>query len=583
MQTENLADFPAGSTFNADLVIVGSGPAAYAIAHELAETTIKILIVESGLSEETAQHGALNRTEKAGEPKSAAQVEKRIEFHSGLIPSWSNDDQPYGVRNRCLGGSTRSWAGKSAAFQPIDFEARDWAPHTGWPFDEDEVAPYLDRAASILNLGPNCYDEKLFEQVGATPPQPAFDRRNVCSFFWQFARSRIDKLDTFRVGPELVTLKASNIRILVNATATHIDTNDNDTAFTRLEVSTIDGARSFVDAKAAVLATGGIENPRLMLASNRIHAKGVGNKNDTVGRYFMDHPGARVGRFSKEDANAVNDRFGFYGVKDDAGWHLYMHGVALSDEVQADEGLANCALYLLEDRAPDDPWDAIKRLMKFESQHLWRDVRAVAASPFTLANGAAMMLFSSDAIPQKIKGAVVNFMIARIPNFAVNQQLRRGVPHKLDGLFVDVITEQFPDPESRVLLSDEKDALGTPLARIDWRIGDVERRSMIRLSQLFAAELERAGLPAPALDDWVKDGRADEGVIIDMAHPMGATRMSEDPRDGVVDPDCRVHGIENLYVAGSSVFPTSSHVNPTLMIVALATRLADHLKYLLMC
>ncbi len=581
MQTENLADFPAGSTFEADLVIVGSGPASYAIARELAGTDIDILILESGLEEEDARHGALNRTEKIGEPKSDAQVRKRIEFHSGLIPSWSNEEQPYGVRNRCLGGSTRSWAGKSAAFQPIDYEQRAWAPHTGWPINRQELAPYLERAASILNLGPNCYDESLFARAGVEPPQPSFDKKLLRSFFWQFARSRLDKMDILRIAPEFLRLEAPNLRLFVNATATHVNTNDNDDAFTGLEISTIDGARSVVRAKAAVLAAGGIENPRLLLASNRIHRNGVANKNDTVGRYFMDHPGARVGVFRKEDANAVNDRFGFYGVKDGRRWQLYMHGVSLSEDAQKQEELVNCALYLLEDRAADDPWDAIKRLVKRESNDPWADLRAVATSPFTLANGAAMMLFSSNVLPEKVKDAVVNFMIARFPNFAVGQQQRRGVPHKLDGLFIDVITEQFPNRESRVLLSDKKDALGAPIARVDWRISEAERRSIMRLAQIFASELQRAGLPTPVLEDWITAGRPEDGVFIDMAHAMGGTRMSTNPEEGVVDSNCRAHGLENLYIAGSSVFPTSSHVNPTLTIVALATRLADHLKRVL--
>ncbi len=580
MQTENLADFPAGSTFETDLVIVGSGPASYTIARELAGSDIKVLIVESGLQEEQPAYTALNRTEIETELVSDAQKEKRIEFHSGLIPSWSADEQPYGVRNRCFGGSTRSWAGKSAPFQPIDHEARSWVPNSGWPIGHDELAPFLDRAAALLNLGPNCYDERLFERAGTEPPKPQLDPQVLKPFFWQFARSRLDKLDILRIAPEFLRLDAANIRILMNATATHIDTDDAGD-FASFEISTIDGAKSHVRAKVAVLAAGGIENPRLLLASDRKHQNGVGNAHDTVGRYFMDHPGVRVGYFKKEDANRINNRFGFYGVKDGDRWQLYMHGVSLSEDAQRRESLVNCALYMLENRAADDPWDAIKRLVKRNSDHPWSDFRAVLTSPYTLANGAAMMLFSSNLLPERFKDAVINFMIARFPNFAVTQQQRRGLPHKLDSLFIDVISEQSPDPENRVVLSDKRDALGVPIARIDWRIGRQERLSVIRLSQLFASALERAGLPTPVLEDWVIDERPEDGVFIDMAHAMGGTRISASPKDGVVDLDCRVHGTKNLYVAGSSVFPTSSHVNPTLTIVALATRLADHLKHAL--
>jgi choline dehydrogenase-like flavoprotein len=84
-------------------------------------------------------------------------------------------------------------------------------------------------------------------------------------------------------------------------------------------------------------------------------------------------------------------------------------------------------------------------------------------------------------------------------------------------------------------------------------------------------------LPRPAVPDWVRDGRPDDAVVIDLGHPMGTTRMSDDPATGVVDGNCRVHGVDGLFVAGGSVIPTSGHANPTLMMLALTLRLADHL------
>jgi len=578
MKIENLAELGAGAAITADLVIVGSGPAGYAIARELAGTEINVLVLESGLQEEARTFTALNRTEIDSELQSPAQKEKRVEFHSGLIPSWSSEEQPYGVRNRCLGGSTRSWAGKSAPFQTIDFEERPWVENSGWPVSAEDLAPFYDRAAALLNLGPNVHDEALFRLANIQAPEPHFDGRRLRSFFWQFARSRLDKMDVFRVAPELKRIKADNIRVLTNATATHINSDESGARVTGLDISTIDGVTSDVRAKVVVLAAGGIENPRLMLASTRADPRGVGNARDTVGRYFMDHPGVRVGHFRKEDAGKVNDRFGFYGVRDGERWQLYMHGIALADEAQREEQLVNCALYLLEDRAEDDPWDAIKSLIRLDSKNPWSDFLSAVKSPLILANGAAMTLFSTNLLPGRIKEAIINFMIARFPNLAVAMQQRRGLPHKLESLFIDVIAEQPPMRENRIVLSDKKDALGVPMARVEWKISEPERRSIISLSQKFAAAMENAGLPAPVLDDWVVNNQPEAGVIIDMAHSMGGTRMSVDPDAGVVDPDGKVHGVENLFVAGSSVFPTSSHVNPTLTIAALSIRLADHLK-----
>jgi choline dehydrogenase-like flavoprotein len=153
-----------------------------------------------------------------------------------------------------------------------------------------------------------------------------------------------------------------------------------------------------------------------------------------------------------------------------------------------------------------------------------------------------------------------------------------GLPHKLQGLRIDGITEQRPDPESRITLSDRTDPLGVPIARVHWRIDDDARRSLIRLGHLLADEFPRAGLPRPLLEDWIAEQRPQDSVITDHGHTAGTTRMSNDPKWGVVDSNCQVHGIERLYVAGASVFPTSGHANPTLMIVSVAIRLADRIK-----
>jgi choline dehydrogenase-like flavoprotein len=561
-----------------DLVIIGGGPASYSIAREFAGGTVKVLVLESGVLTEQPPYIELNRNEKISEPRTAAQVERRTEFHGAQSQSWSNDVQPYGVRNRVLGGSSLTWAGKSAAFAPIDFEKRAWAPYSGWPFDRQSLPPFLDRAAELLNLGPNCYDEQLWELMSTKRIEPQLDKKVLRSFFWQFARSRIDMMDVTRFGAEFQRLEASNVRVLLNATVTHINTDPDTGAFDSLEVSTIEGRRAKVKAAAAVLAAGGIENPRLLLASNRIHAEGVGNKYDMVGRFLMDHAGARIGHFRLDDIGKINDRFGFYGVRGRERWHMYMHGLVLSDEIQAEEQLLNCALYMMQQRAMDDPWDAVKRLLKRRSERPLEDVRAILSNFDLLFTGVGNLVLSQRVIPKALKERAVNTMIHWFPNLVVREHLRRGLPHKIERLDIDAISEQRPDPDSRIMLSERRDRFGVPLPLVDWRIGLHERVSVIRLAHHLRDELQRVGLPAPVLEDWVAENRPEDGVFIDTAHPCGTTRMAEDPREGVVYPQCRVHGVERLYIAGGSVFPTSSHVNPTLMIMALAIRLADQIK-----
>jgi choline dehydrogenase-like flavoprotein len=579
MQVTDLSSFDPNSLFETDLVIVGGGPAGLTIARELFSTSIRVLVLESGQTQEQARFSDLNRLESVGEPRRDADtIKKRSEFHGASSKSWTDESQPYGVRSRVLGGSSQVWAGKSATFDGIDFEHRDWVPNSGWPFSRAKLAPYEDRAAEVLNFGPNCYDEKFWNLLGVAPPTPAFDQARLRSFFWQFARSRTDRMDVMRFGSEFLSFDAPNVRVLLNATVTHIDVNEAGSAFDGLEISTIDGVRSRVKAKAAVLAAGGIENPRLLLASRRRFASGVGNHHDVVGRFLMDHPGMSLGRFRLADVHPIIKRFGFYGLRRQGRVNMYVHGLAMGETTQRREGLLNCAAYIMEERAPDDPWDALKRLLRGKSETVLSDVMAVAASPNLLIKGIGLRAFQSDAIPRALTDPVINMLIARLPRFVVREYQNRGLPHKLTGLSVDAITEQVPEHANRISLADKTDALGAPIACADWRVGDLERRSFERLGQLMVEELSRAGLPAPVLEDCILEGRVQDAVVIDMCHSSGTTRISDNPKSGVVDQNCRVHGIAGLYVAGASVFPTSGHANPTLMLLGLAIRLADHLK-----
>jgi choline dehydrogenase-like flavoprotein len=561
MRIEDLSSLGTDAAIDTDLVIIGGGPAGLTIAREFFGTSTRVLIVESGQLAEHPQFTDLNAVESIGEPKGEA-ARRRIECHGPHSPSWSNESQSYGVRCRVLGGSSHAWTGKSAAFDHVDFVAREWVPYSGWPFGLETLGPYLDRAAEVLNLGPNCYDDRLWELMRVAPPQPQIDPSLLKSFFWQFARSRSDKMDFMRCGPEFVASDAPNVRVLLNATVTRIDTDEVGVSFQGLEVSTIDGARSSVRARAAVLAASGIENPRLLLVSNGVHANGLGNRNDVVGRFLMDHPTSRIGRFKVEDFPAVRQRFGIYGVKHRGRLHMYQHGLVPSKELQERERLLHCAVFMSEERASDDPWDALKRLLRAKSDRPIADLRAIASSPDLLARGVFARLLESNVVPQRVQHA----------------REIRALPHKLSGLRIDGITEQRPDPESRITLSDKTDALGMPIARVNWRIDNDVRWSFIRLGHLLADELPRAGLPAPLLEDWIAEERPQDSVITDHGHTAGTTRMSKDPKLGVVDSNCQVHGVARLYVAGASVFPTSGHANPTLMIVSLAIRLADKIK-----
>lgn len=565
MKIEYLGNLEDNSVIVADLVIVGAGPAGLTVAAQCARVGKRVLVVESGLEIETSEHSALNEVESAGEPRSDAQFRKRREFHGSQARFWSHESQPFGVRCRALGGSTHAWAGKSAPFDPIDFQPRPWVPDSGWPVDHADISPYVERAMEVLNLCPKS-------------PPGRFDKTDLRSFYWQFARSRIDRLDIMRFGQEILTQKPRNLQVLLDASVTHVGLSTDGSRFSYLKVASIKGKQARIEAAICVLAASGIENARLLLASNDIHTRGIGNQHDVVGRYLIDHAATPLGRFPSDQISRVTRQFGFFGVRHNRRTHMFMHGLALTPETQRREGLLNAAIYFSTERAPDDPWDALKNLLRRRSANPGRDLLSVAAGSGYLARGAGMKILSAEKTPKFFKDVIVNTAIRFSANMVADEFQSRGLPHKLTGLRIEAICEQAPDPDSRISLSSRRDRFGTPLPKAEWRINGQERETLLRMAELAHGTLSAAGLPAPLLDPWAIERRPEDIVIIDMAHTLGTTRMSFNPRRGVVDENCKVHDVPNLYVAGGSTFPTSGHANPTLMIVAFAIRLADHLS-----
>lgn len=520
-------DGEASPLTRCDVCIVGTGPAGATIASELATTPLRVTLLESGGFERLADADELNAIESVGRPRV--------------------DDQ-WKVRNRIVGGSSHTWGGRGAPFDEVDFEPRSWVPGSGWPFGLDALAPYLERSATHLGLalGNRFSDERFWEIAPQarypTPPDPALIR----PFYWQFSRDPDEAYpyEYRRFGRSLLARLGPAQTLVTGATALRIDPQPAGRAVRALVFADPGGRRHEIAAPVVVLCAGAIENARLLLASTTVTPAGLGNDRDLVGRYLMDHLRGTTGSFAIPGSRALQKRFGRYNVRG----HLFRAGFRLSPHAQRAEGLLNCATWLGEILAPDDPWDGMRRFVRGDASRI-RAVRDVVRNLDYVARGV-------------------------IPYFVE----RNGVPRKLSALTLETMCEQRPDRDSRVTLSDRRDRFGARLPRIDWRVHPDEPRSIRRLAELAAQELRRMGLPAPALAGWVRDGAGLPPSFVDVAHPTGTTRMAADPQRGAVDTNGQVHGVDGLYVAGSSVFPTAGHCNPTHMIVALAIRTADAVR-----
>ncbi len=530
MKFNDLRQLEDDLVIETDLCIIGSGFAGLSIAKEFANTKTEVWVIESGGLSDEPDTQSLYEIESVGAPRVM------------------NQDV---IRYRILGGTSHIWTGRCAPFDKIDFQQRSWIPYSGWPITLDSLENYLQRAGENLRIGPNCYDERLWEQFKVQCPTPLLDEKLVRPQFWQFSKEHNYSSEPVRFRNQIPD--APNIHFLLHANVTHINTNEAGNRVESVEVSTLERKRAQIKAKALLLCCGGIENARLLLASNRTLPYGVGNQNDMVGRFLMDHPGAMVGTFDQKKSDSVQDRFGHYWLDDQQGRHPYLQGIALSSEIQEREQLLNCAAFVEVPAALDDPASALRELKsaiknKELTKH-YQDAIAVLTQPIAITQGLYRRVVKN----------------------------RPPIP-KAAAIYLTCLVEQLPDPESRVTLSNRTDALGMPLSKLNWKISERERQTVRRLGHLIQQEFQRLGLPQPKLYEWLDAQENWESNFTDRAHPTGTTRMSVNPKEGVVDENSQVHGVEGLFIAGSSVFPTTGHANPTLMLIALSIRLADWLK-----
>jgi choline dehydrogenase-like flavoprotein len=433
-------------------------------------------------------------------------------------------------RLRFLGGTTNHWQGMCRPFDALDFEARAWVPESGWPIGRKALDAWYARAHGVCDLGPYDYTPESWDGVGDPGPrlrtEPDIELKVVQHSKPTRFATKYDALLRRPGGPR-VLLHANAYEIVPDASARRVD---------HVEVRTLEGHRFDVHGRAVVLACGGIENARLLLLSNRVTTTGLGNEAGLVGRYFMDHPGAiPFGVLVYLDP-------AYHGLTRERRVHdvRVLAGVSLADRVLEREGLLNNALYLREPTT-------LEKIRDFE----W----------FNIVQSVSHTLDERDL-------QVARFLESLSPSHA---EQRASIAW--------IRSEQAPDPDSRVKLGEELDALGQRRVVVDWRLPDLNQHTFLRAAELYAHILTRSGVGRVKLMPWLLEDEDEWWRRVTPGwHHIGTTRMAHNANQGVVNEHCRVFGIENLYVAGSSVFPTSSYINPTLTLVALALRLADHLR-----
>jgi choline dehydrogenase-like flavoprotein len=539
---------PAGTRLDADVCVVGGGPAGIALALSLSGRGLRVLLMESGRLGQDRQTQSLYEGEVADE-----------RLHSPLDK----------YRQRRIGGSSAIWGGRCVPLDPIDFETRGYVSHSGWPLSYDELLPYYPEANALAEAGRFAYDADDALGPDAAPMIEGFRssvvRTNGLERFscpTHFGRRYAKRL---QVAPDVKVLLGSNctgIRLRPDARAVHA-----------LDFATLKGRRFSVTCRAAVLAAGGLENARLLLASRDVAPAGIGNEYDVVGRYYMCHIAGNVGTLTV----AGEPRQVRHGYEVTPEGVYCRRRLAIAPHAQRQLGLANAVARLHFPRITDPSHRSgvlsglflARRLISYEYG------KRLSDGGDTSFGGHLRHFANVVADPLDTAGFLFHWLRRR-------SLARRKYPsvilrNKSNRFSLELHGEQLPRAQSRVMLAERADRLGMPQLRVDWRYGTDDIESLRRMLDLLAREFEHSGV---ARFEYERDGLQEDLSRYGAygGHHLGTTRMGTDLRTSVVDADCRVHSVANLFVAGSSVFPTSSQANPTLTILALALRLADTLS-----
>ena len=541
---------PADSTVEADLCIVGAGPAGITLARRFAGGPLRVVVLESGGFEVESDTQSLYEGPEDGLPYFPLQAS----------------------RLRYFGGTSGHWGGTCRPLEPADFEPRDGVPESGWPIRRADLDPYYPEAQRLVGVGDMDWSTKPWADGSRFGP---FDLDGkVETRVGRLVRKKDRRWGTlYREDIE----RARNVRTILHANVTELETDEAGGRVRRARVATLHGKRFSVEARWFILATGGIENARVLLLSDRHQPGGLGNQHGLVGRYFTEHPRFK-GAVLVPSSSTLDGRFYTTHRVGDVDVEGYL---ALPAARQREEGLVDVQIGLrpvyqgrfegIEDA------DDVKAL---EDDH---DVKAVATDLMTwhrfTVPGAPLPVPYPEVVG-KLAGSnaerkgLIPEVLGDIAAFAYTKFVGSAPLRHLE-----LVTRiaSAPERDSRITLVRDRDALGLRKAKLTWALNPIDRRSVVRSLELVGAAVGAAGMGRLRIlvdeDDrkWPED-------LAGGWHHMGTTRMSDDPAHGVVDRNCKVHGLANLYVAGSSVFPTPGSGTPTMTIVALALRLARHLE-----
>jgi choline dehydrogenase-like flavoprotein len=553
-------DFPSGATIVADVAVVGSGPAGIVLALELAAAGLDVVMLESGEKKFSSVVQAAAEAELADDDR-----------HAPMSTA---------VR-RQVGGATTVWGGRCVPLDPIDFEDRPFVDGR-WPITYADVEPWFEKACEWFLCGRPVFDGREMPQLPPTlvPGLPdedvrtsSFERWSLPTDFGRQYRSRLEA--------------HSLIRLIVGATCTKFVCEPGRHKVSHLEVRSAPGRSMQVRARRYIIACGGLETTRLLLNSDGPGGVPIGNHSDHLGRWYMGHVEGSVARMKFTTPPELTS----FDYEQDIDGVWVRRRISMTGEAQRRAELPNVVGWL----SNPEPADPAHRSGVLSFVYL------LLASPLggLFSPPAQRKTLMGERVPGTPYGGAVNrgSVWAHLANvardlgatarFAVSFGFGRFLARerRLPGFFIQSESntypvifhgEHLPRHDSRVELTEDRDAFGMRRLRIDVRFSAADVDGVVDAHAAWDAHLRKHGCGEV---EYVGDDVA--GSVLRQLgagfHQAGTTRMSEKPEDGVLTRDLAVHGFDDLYVASSAAFVTSGQANSTFNIVVLALRLAHHL------
>lgn len=438
-------------------------------------------------------------------------------------------------RKRAVGGTTIAWGGQSLPFRELDFERRHWVPNSGWPIPYEAVERHYAAANDFMKIDGLDYREEAFKLCSIS--DPGFDKELIDFHFSKWA----PEPDFTKVhGGEL----ERTVTVLYNALLTSIHTDGNGRV-TDIRVGNYSGGSMELRIHRLVIAAGGIETVRILLSNREPNGVELGNQSGWLGKCFMDHPCIEAGTVRPQDAYTFQRLFGSSMRRA----RKYSKRLSLSPDVQRSRGILNGSAMIMFNY-PDESFDPYLEIRNMRNRKL---------------PDMGRMLSNLPSYSLSLKAYLKDHFL-----------YKHGAQAKLV-----MMLEQEPTTDSRISLSESPDPQGMPRAEVHWEITDRTWDAVIALSEICRRELTRLGLgdfePYPHIRH---DFQGWKDALSDVCHHMGGSRMSATPDQGVVDGDLNIWGYSNLRILSASVFPTVSHSNPTLTLLALGKRLAEDSRWI---